>query len=341
MRRLLLVLATLLMLAPLQPGLARDAAYDDVFTIGVVESSVPAFVEESRKILASSNYHVVMLPREDAPAATLLARHRLDAVWSLRVTAREMVQREGMFGVRRSWKLGLEGLLSTGGAPWVERVALEEPLQGDDPAALERQASEITRRSVVRMLDALMQRIGFKPIDNTPPDIVLDYPKEAQSLRTSTVLVLGHVSDGSKVAAVRVNGVALPFVPQRSAALYYPVRFGPGPLRERLPVTVEAADPYGNTATRTVVLYRGHALTAKVLSASGRDVLLDRGKAAGVVAGMAFIAYNVNGVRDPLSGRKRFEWVEVGPLVITRVYEEKAAATLLVGGWLRKGDVVK
>jgi len=317
-----------------------------VYVVGVVDAGprLPQFLEESSKVLSGAYYRVVPLNAGETPggsqdAVDRMFRSRVDGIWFVTVRAFEQYKKPVFMGDEPWWRVSLEGVfypMPHGGGDlpraWTRTVSLEGPVAT---------AAELNRSAVVQLVGSLLQHLGYHEKDDQGPRVRIDYPLEAQALRTSTVLVLGEVTDGSEVAAVSVNGQPLTLAPQPSCRIYVPVTFAEGPMRERLPVVVEAADVYGNLTRREVVAYRGKALQAKVVSTWGDSLTLDRGSLAGIRVGMAFMACNVNGIRDPLTRKKRFEIVPVGPAVVTSVRNNGASAKLLFPGTLKRGDLLR
>jgi hypothetical protein len=308
---------------------AWAAGYEDVYTIGFINRG-PAFAfEETMRVLGGANYRVLSV--QDGKPAEIMAQHRLDALWVIDGAAVEQ-KKEEMFGTKRWWTLRLDGRLYTsdGSKPWTATVQLD----AKDQATVERQA-------IVKLLNDLVIRVGYKPRDLTGPEIALEYPHEGQSMRTSAAVVLGKVSDAAKVLSIKINGQDVPFTPQRAANLYYPVRFAEGALRDPLAIEVLAADVHGNESTKRLVVYRGKPITARVASAYGNEGTLNRGSVHGIRKGMAFTLYNVQHVQDPSNGKWRWDRIEVGPAVVVAVTNTRSTARLLGPGSFFKGDMVR
>jgi len=338
-----MVAGILLALTLVVPGFAQD-----VHVVAVSPPRGPSgqvltgwervFFDEVTKTLAGSNITVVNGPQAPSEVAPILQQLRADALLQCVVRAQEEIKKEDLFSTRTFWKLVVEGRLdSVDSRLWSHTVTMEERLQGD-PKTWATEKSEMQRRAVVALMNSLTQRLGARAKDEAGPEIVIEYPREALSLRTTTVLVLGRVSDPSKVRALRVNGTEVPFNASAEAKIYTPVVFAPGRLRERLPITIEATDAYGNTASRTVVVYRGKPIHASVFTVVGREVTLDKGSLVGIRPGMAF---TIVSTRDPATGLKRAIPLPIAVAVVSSVRNTRAAATLLYDASVQKGDLAR
>jgi len=165
-----------------------------------------------------------------------------------------------------------------------------------------------------------------------------------QPLRSTTVLLLGRVSDDSKVWSLSVNGVDMNICPQKNFEMYYPIKLEEKRPGEKETFTVTARDIYNNTASRDMVLYWGKTIIAYVKKIDGKDILLNKGMFDGVQKGMGFTVYGVDTFKDPLSGVPIYTTTEIGAVIVTTVYNDTSIATFIKpeqASKVKKGDIVK
>ncbi len=163
-------------------------------------------------------------------------------------------------------------------------------------------------------------------------------------MHSSVTLLLGEVNDKSKVLSLRINGEEKEIVPGRVVKLYYPVSYMHGKEKEHSTLSVVARDIYGNTSSRTIGLTWGKPIWGQITKIEGREVQINVGTAHGVATGMTFMACNVETYRDPVTGLNMFNFIEVGPLVVTKAYINKSDCTFMSpekAERMKKGDVVR
>ncbi len=208
----------------------------------------------------------------------------------------------------------------------------------------QKQLLDIDIKTVTELATALISSIGPRPRDSEPPVIDIKKPVDAQAIRTSVILVLGEISDNSKVYSLRINGEEKDILPDRQIKLYYPISYIFGNEREQVSLSVEAKDIYGNTSTRTVGLVWGKPVWGLITKIEGKDILIDIGSKQGVTIGMTFMACNVETYRDPITGKNMFNFIEVGPVYVKRVYSNRSECTFIHperAERMKKGDMVR
>lgn len=353
--------------------------WNDVYIIGIIEpynrteiagrlEIAPLFVERMEKLFSEANYKVVRISNEmlyqdgfniyhetekDTPLEPdqiirLAEKYKFDALLTGNIYYYQKRSKSEFFHVKEFWKISLEGLVFSGKTG---KLSLKIPLEkeervylGTNSSPWQKQILEIDIKTITELATTLISTIGEKPRDMEPPVIEIKKPIDAQILRTTVILVLGEISDNSKVYFLSINGEDKNIFPGKLIKLYYPITYIFGKEREQVTLSVLAKDIYGNTSTRTVGLIWGKPLWGIITKIEGKDILIDIGSKQGVSAGMTFMACNVETYKDPITGKNMFNFIEVGPIYVKRVYSNKSECTFINperAERMKKGDIVR
>jgi hypothetical protein len=371
----------LMLIALHYPSLAREEKqdWDSTFIIGIIEpynrteiagrlEIAPLFVERMEKIFAESHYKVVritneMLYREgfdlyhesepDTPLTAeeiirLSEKFKLDALVTGNIFDYQKRSKSEFFHVKEFWKISMEGLVysSRTGKPCLKvPITREERVQpGAGSPPWQKQILDIDIATVNTLASELLAIMGKKPQDTTPPAIEIKKPQDAQIIRTSVLLLLGEVSDDSEVYSLTINGEEKEIVPRKTVKLYYPVTYVFGKEKEHVTLSIVAKDIYGNTSSRTIGLSWGKPLLGEIVKVEGKEIMVNIGSRNGVAPAMTFMACNVETYKDPITGQNMFNFVQVGPVIVTRVFPTRSECTFIhadKGERMKKGDIIR
>lgn len=353
--------------------------WESVYIIGIIEpynrteiagrlEIGPLFVERMEKLFTEANYRVVRIsnemlyqdgfsiyheaesdtPLEQDQIIRLSEKYKLDALVTGNIFYYQKRSKSEFFHMKEFWKISVEGLVFSGktGKPLL-KVPLEKEERvyiGPSSPPWQKQILDTDIKTVTELGSYLLASMGEKPRDTEPPLIDIKKPLDAQISRTTVTLVLGEITDRSKVYSLSINGEDKNITPDGVVKLYYPVTYIYGKEKEPVTLSLLAKDIYDNTATRTIGLIWGRPLWGVITKVGGKEILIDMGSAQGVAVGMTFMACNVETYRDPITGRNMFNFVEVGPVYVKRVYSHKSECTFInpeKAERMKKGDIVR
>jgi len=353
--------------------------WSDVFVIGIIEpynrteisgrlEIAPLFVEMMEKLFIDANYRVVRISQdmlyqsgyrvyhEDEPDTPLdsdqiirlCEKYKIDVMVTANIYDYQKRSKAEFFHMKEFWKLSLEGLVFSGKTG---KLALKVPLAREERVWFDsyappwqKQILSIDKQAITDLASGLLDKMGRKPRDTEPPVIDVRKPQDAQILRTTVVLLLGEISDTSEVYSITINGEEKEIVPRKSVKLYYPISYVFGKEKEHTTLSIVAKDIYGNTSSRTIGLAWGKPIWGYITKIEGKEISVNVGSRQGVARGMTFMACNIETFRDPVTGLPMFNFIEVGPVYVTRVYLNKSDCTFIhqeKAERMKKGDIVR
>ncbi|MDQ7824604.1 MAG: hypothetical protein RDV48_17515 [Candidatus Eremiobacteraeota bacterium] len=376
---LALIIAAFLSLVGPSFAFTEKPDWNEVYIVGIIEpynrteiagrlELAPLFVERMEKLLTDANYKVVRITNEmlyrddfrvyhetepDTPLDTeqivrLSKQYKLDALVTGNILSYQKRSKAEFFHLKEFWKVSLEGLVYSGktGSPLLRvPVNKEERIYLDSQSPpWQKQILDIDVAAVTECAGSFLAAMGRKPQDREAPLIDIRKPQDAQVLRSTVVLLLGEVTDSSPITFLSVNGEEKELFPKKNLKLYYPVTYMYGKEKEHATLTVVAKDMYGNTSSRTIGLTWGKPVRGEITKVQGKDILINVGSRQGVSGGMLFMACNVETYRDPATGLLMFNFVEVGPIYVTKVYTNRSECTFIhpeKAERMKKGDMVR
>jgi hypothetical protein len=360
-------------------ALQEKQDWDNTFIVGIIEPCnrteiagrleiAPLFVERMEKVFTDAHYKVIRITNEmlyqggfdlyhesepDTPLTAeqilrISEKYKLDVLITGNIFDYQKRSKAEFFHVKEFWRISMEGLVHssrTGKVCLKVPIKREERVQvGSSSPPWQKQILDIDISTVNTLASELLSTMGRKPQDTTPPTIEIRKPQDAQLIRTSVVLLLGEVSDNSEVYSLTVNGEEKEIAPRKTVKLYYPVTYVYGKEKEHITLSVVAKDIYGNTSSRTIGLTWGKPLLGEILKIEGKEILINIGTRNGAALGMTFMACNVETYKDPLTGQAMFNFVQVGPVIVTKIFPTRSECTFFhpeKAERMKKGDIVR
>jgi len=348
-------------MVPLPPLAPVD--FSNVLIIGVVEPtnrtgvpghlSFPYMLDEMKDELGKSNYKIIPItpamlqeqginlystttPDLDLTTKQIIdlgTTYHLDALMTGTLTYCSQRTEPQLFQLRRFWHVELAGTLyevKNGNPVWRGNIIREERLDtAKDPGAEDAIKVQTDIDAVEDLADLFLKDAGTKPADTTAPVITINYPTSANKLRTEVIILLGNVTDATRVASLEFNGVVVDVYPKAEVAIYQPVYLPYTEGDKIATVTIKATDIFGNTATTQMGLERTAPLKGFVKRIDQDSVQVDIGTWNGVAKGMSFMLYNLVKSRDPVTGQATYNATPVDPVVVTNVYNKTCVLKLI------------